>query len=32
MEVENGPQKETKVIFQAPIFHFRDCCIQKGQL
>ena len=24
MEVENGPQKETKVIFQAPIFHFHD--------
>ena len=23
-EVENGPRKETKVIFQAPIFHFRD--------
>ncbi len=24
MEVENGTQKETKVIFQAPIFHFHD--------
>ena len=22
--MENGPQKETKVIFQAPIFHFHD--------
>ena len=24
MEVENGPQKETKVIFQAPMFQFHD--------
>ncbi len=24
MEVENGPQKETKLIFQGLIFHFHD--------
>ena len=24
MEGESGFEKETKVIFQAPIFHFRD--------
>ncbi len=25
MEVENGPQKETKLIFQGPTFDFHDC-------
>ncbi len=24
MEVENGPLEDKPVIFQAPIFHFRD--------